>query len=96
MPRTGLALAVCAASGGVALASVPWVLPLQPAAPISSQAFHNDSLWSWGGSVVRDDAGLYHLFAASFVNHCGLNAWETNSQVLHAVSTLPLVSARAA
>ena len=74
----------------VVSATVPWVIPLEPAAPLASQAYYNTSLWSWGGSVVQDDAKLYHLYAASFVNHCGLNAWETNSQVHHGVSASPI------
>ena len=74
----------------LASAEVPTVLPLKPAAPYSQQAFYNASLWSWGGSVIEDDSSTYHIYAASFVNGCGLSAWETNSQVHHGVSTNPL------
>ena len=34
-----------------------------------------DNTASWGGNVVRDDSGLYHMFFAEFLNHCGLDSW---------------------
>lgn len=40
-------------------------------------------------AVVEGDDGLYHLFAAGFVNSCGIGGWETNSQVVHAVASSP-------
>ena len=45
---------------------------------------------SWGGKVVkggRDDE--FHLYAAMFTNHCGLQSWTHNSEVVHAVSSSP-------
>lgn len=40
---------------------------------------------SWGGSVWLDDAtGVYEMFAASFVNGCGIRTWITNSEVVRA------------
>ena len=41
----------------------------------------------WGGSVVSDGVGGHHLYASAFSGRCGLAAWETNSYVVHAVST---------
>ena len=49
-------------------------------------------MWSWGGSVIEvanDPSWRYHLFVATFVEGCGLNYWEDNSQILHAVSNEP-------
>lgn len=43
--------------------------------------FRNDSMPSWGGNVVEGDDELFHLFAAGFVNNCGIGSWEVNSQV---------------
>jgi hypothetical protein len=39
---------------------------------------------------VDNDPYKYHLFAAAFTNHCGLNAWKSNSEVIHAVSNSPV------
>ena len=41
---------------------------------------------SWGGSVLRDDDGIYHLWVSEFVNGCGLSAWLSNSQIAHATA----------
>ena len=44
--------------------------------------------WSrWGGSVVKDDTGTLHMFAAEMAFECGLGVWTAKSQVLHATST---------
>ena len=50
--------------------------------------FRNDSLSIWGGSLVKDDAGLYHLFYSRWPKHLGW-AWVTHSEVAHAVSQSP-------
>jgi len=51
----------------------------------------SSSLTTWGGSVVRDPTtGMYHMYASAMAGEdCGLDAWESNSMVLHAVSTGP-------
>ena len=42
---------------------------------------------SWGGSVIRGgDDGRYYMAAAEMHGGCGLNTWQTNSQVAIAVS----------
>jgi len=38
---------------------------------------------------VEGVAGGYHLFAASFINGCGLDGWSCNGVVVHATSTTP-------
>jgi len=66
-----------------------YVMDFQAAQPISLQTYHNQSLWSWGGSVIEtpsDPLYQYHLFVAAFTQHCGLNDWKKNSEVIHAVS----------
>merc|ERR1712151_1214418 len=45
---------------------------------------------SWGMSVARDDAdGIYHAFINVMANGSGLGAWETASEVVHAVAASP-------
>ena len=54
---------------------------------------------TWGGSVVRDDAGAYHMFASLVTRHCGIHRWLTNSVVARATSasaTGPFALARGA
>jgi len=72
---------------------IPYVLDLELAPALSQQTYRNSSLVSWGGSVIEtpdDPKYRYHLFAAAFTNNCGLNAWKSNSEVIHAVSLNPL------
>ena len=44
----------------------------------------------WGGSVLKGDDNLYHMFVTKFLNNCGLSSWEYNSVIVHAVSKHPL------
>ena len=47
---------------------------------------------SWGGKIIRDPdtaEGHYHIFAASFVNNCGLSSWRANSEIIHAIADKP-------
>jgi hypothetical protein len=64
-------------------------LNLLPAAPLSRQLFNNDTLTTWGGSVVRGDEGDYHLYAAAFGLGCNLGSWHSNSFVMHGVASAP-------
>ena len=42
---------------------------------------------SWGGSILFDDSdGKWHMFAAEMAAECGIDYWEPNSRVVHAVS----------
>lgn len=47
-------------------------------------------LSSWGGAVLRDNAGVYHLIGSEMIRHAGLLPWSCNSQVIHATSSNPL------
>ena len=47
-----------------------------------------------GGNVLHaepnaGDVWAYHMYAAAFSNGCGLDGWESNSFVIHAVSQSP-------
>eukprot|EP00041_Stephanoeca_diplocostata_P033744 m.1122055 g.1122055 ORF g.1122055 m.1122055 type:complete len:297 (-) comp24401_c1_seq5:577-1467(-) len=44
---------------------------------------------SWGGSILQDDDGVFHMYAAEMLYDCGIDSWSTNSQVVHAVSSTP-------
>lgn len=45
---------------------------------------------SWGAPVLRHPkTGVYHAWPAEMTHFCGINAWERNSQVVHATSADP-------
>eukprot|EP00929_Paragymnodinium_shiwhaense_P105247 TRINITY_DN70176_c0_g1_i1.p1 TRINITY_DN70176_c0_g1~~TRINITY_DN70176_c0_g1_i1.p1 ORF type:complete len:478 (-),score=33.78 TRINITY_DN70176_c0_g1_i1:145-1578(-) len=61
---------------------------------------HNDKLgykndttapWSsWGGSVIKSrEDGKWHMFAAQMAKHCSLDAWGSNSEIVHAEADDP-------
>ena len=41
---------------------------------------------SWGGSIIQDGKGTWHLFAAEIAGRCGMQAFDTNSRCVHATS----------
>ena len=82
------AAAPLAPSSASSAAPAPYIVPALPAP--AANGFHNASLWSWGGGVLRSDDGAYHLFASAFANGCGLGAWGSNSIAIHAVAASPL------
>jgi len=41
---------------------------------------------SWGGSVLVDDEGVWHMWYSEITHHCGIHRWLTNSQVVHAIN----------
>lgn len=58
--------------------------PLGYAAQLGGQ-----NVSSWGGSVIFDDAGVAHMYAAEMTSFCGINVWLSNSQIIHATSPDP-------
>lgn len=52
--------------------------------------FRHENTSSWGGSIMKDSTGQYHMFASQITEGCGLNAWSTNSQIIRAVSNNPI------
>ena len=44
---------------------------------------------SWGGNVLPDAAGTFHLFVAEMALNCSLAAWERNSLITHATAAAP-------
>lgn len=65
------------------------LLPAQPLAGYRhTEAGRNIS--SWGAPVLRHPkTGVYHAWPAEMTHFCGINAWERNSQVVHATSADP-------
>jgi len=58
---------------------------------VSTPGYHrttdNVNVSSWGGSVIfSPSTSTFHMFAAEFTNHCGLDAWQSNSMIIHATS----------
>ena len=52
--------------------------------------FINDSLYIWGGSLVKSEIDKkYHLFYSRWPRKYGMAAWVTSSEVAHAVSDSP-------
>ena len=41
---------------------------------------------SWGGKVVEDSSGEYHMYVTVMAGKCGLTTWKSNSEVVHAIS----------
>ena len=42
---------------------------------------------SWGGSVLFSETDRrWHMWVSEFVSHCGLDSWQSNSRISHAVS----------
>lgn len=59
--------------------------PKIPANPAQAQPEHS----YWGSSALRGDDGKYHMWSAEMTQGCGIWAWCSNSQVIHAVSSSP-------
>ena len=50
--------------------------------------FINDTMSIWGGTLVKADDGLYHIFYSRWPKNLGW-AWVTDSEIAHAVSKSP-------
>ncbi len=58
--------------------------------PVALHSKFEDDQWSiWGGSVVKGDDELYHMFYSRWKKDLGW-AWVTNSEIAHAVSSTPV------
>ena len=44
---------------------------------------------SWGGSMTKDDSGMYHMFVSEWVNNCGIAYWTPNSRIVRATASSP-------
>jgi len=58
--------------------------------PVPSEAkFESGNYYTWGGSMVRDPEGKYHLFYSRWPHTRGFAAWVTHSEIAHAVADEP-------
>jgi hypothetical protein len=71
--------------------STPWIAP----GSLGYNRLSDAGNWtsSWGGAVVRDDSGQYHMWVNELTNSCGMYYWMSNSVVRHATFPDPLTSA---
>ena len=45
---------------------------------------------SWGASVLYSEIDQqWHMYVSEMVDHCGIDAWQSNSHIVHAVATNP-------
>ncbi len=57
---------------------------------VAKHSKFEDSIWShWGGSIVKDREGTYHMFYSRWMKELGW-AWVTSSEIAHATSSSPL------
>ena len=63
-------------------------LNLKPAKPRPTGGYDERGNSTWGGSIVQHN-GTYHMIAARMVGHCGLGAWQQNSEIVRATATDP-------
>ena len=54
----------------------------------ASAKFVSDTMSIWGGSLVKGDDGLYHMYYSRWPKKLGW-AWVTHSEIAHAVSVSP-------
>lgn len=79
-------------SDSICQCDTPWsgtacdLLDVMPTIPESGYNGTAVNMSSWGGSIMQDDDGSWHMFVAEMANNCGLSSWTTNSQVVHLVA----------
>jgi hypothetical protein len=61
-------------------------VPADPERPLGAQPRRG----YWGSSVLRGDDGRWHMWSAEMTAGCGIWAWCSNSQIVHAVSSTPV------
>lgn len=61
-----------------------WIQPADTALFVKDSHYYN-----WCNSVIRDEAGIYHLFYARWPKSVGFYSWLTHSEIAHATSDNP-------
>jgi len=85
---------VCSTGSGVCSCVPEWTGPscgqlnLLPAKVRPTGGYDEVGNSSWGGSIVEHN-GTWHMMAARMVGHCGLGAWQQNSEIVRATATDP-------
>lgn len=54
--------------------------------PNSARRAYPSTLWTWGGSPIVDDTGVFHLFSSEMSNQCGILHYCVSSRVIHLTS----------
>ena len=71
----------------------PACTTLRLAPTTASSGLHDSAngthLSTWGGSVIVDNDGVFHMWAARMTHHCGIGSWLSNSEIVHATSPSP-------
>ena len=58
--------------------------------PLSEEGiFRDPNYYHWGGSIIKGDDGLYHLFYSRWEKAQTFNGWLTASEIAHATSSKP-------
>lgn len=48
--------------------------------------FQDEDYYTWGGSPIKGEDGLYHLYYSRWKKEYGFLAWVTHSEIAHAIS----------
>jgi hypothetical protein len=65
------------------------VLPTNATSGLVDADARGVHLSTWGGSVLVDDYGTWHMWAARMVGNCGIGSWLSNSEIVHATANSP-------
>ncbi|WP_232829204.1 alpha-L-fucosidase [Aureibaculum luteum] len=58
--------------------------------PIAKEnIFNTPNFYNWGGSIIKDKKGKYHLFYSRWKKEYGFLGWLTHSEVAHATAKNP-------
>jgi len=90
--RTGLAGFLCLITTQLSPAqSIDNVMLSSMKETPTEGAFSMEGYWVWGASVIRDDEGTYHMYAARWPGHLTFHpGWMIASDIVHAVSDSPV------
>ena len=90
----------CAATGGGCECAAGWtgvrcgelaLLPVNRSAPgFRDVTSDGRNVSSWGSPILWDEESQkWHGWASSMTHGCGINAWETNSEIVHIIGDAP-------
>ncbi|MCL6267102.1 alpha-L-fucosidase [Flagellimonas myxillae] len=58
--------------------------------PLSKEnVFKTEGYYNWGGSIIKDKKGTYHLFYSRWKKEYTFTGWLTHSEIAHATSKSP-------